>query len=355
MNKITVWHIITGLGRGGAEKMLLELCTGLNNEAFESKVICLSSVSDMEPLFIQAGIETHVLHMRKNPVSLIRSISKTLRIFQSSRVDILHAHMTHALIFSVLLLGFNYRLPLVFTPHSIRFGSSFRSFLLWTLRPFRSTDILFSREQKRVFFRNDSVVIPNGIALPATERTLPKFEVFTFLAIGRLEHMKNHRALIPIARKLKEEYDFQILIAGTGTLKKDLERAIEESGLSETIRLLGFREDIKTLCLKSHAFIMPSLWEGFPVSILEAGIARLPVITTPVGSIPSLIDEPTGYTGNVQDFAIFMAQIMDDYDRAKERGNRLFQCIRENYSRDQFLEKHRKIYRELTQKIKSLE
>lgn len=343
-NHQKILQIITGLDHGGAEKVVLDLCTGLMEKGFVVYCLALSNKKAMYPAFEKAGIRIISLDLKKNPVSFITNLIRANKFLKSKKIDLIHAHMVHAMVFGSILRLFNRSVPLIYTPHSIQFGIWYRKWLIKILKSLRSQDVLFSTDHHSGIFKNSYEVIPNGIKISKEITVEDKFDTFTFLAVGRLESMKNHIELISITKKLIKKYSFRIIIAGEGPLRQELEKSIDENGLKDTIKLLGFRNDILSLCQKSHVFIMPSLWEGLPVSILEAGSVKLPVITTSVGSIPSLIDEETGFIGNISLFPEFMEQTIIDYDTAKRKGVGLFKRIQEEYSNVRFIDRHIKLY-----------
>lgn len=340
-----ILQIITGLDYGGAEKVVLDLCLGYLDRGHEVLCVSLSNKKAMLAVFKEAGIEVIPLQIKKNPLSLFRGWKQLRQIIRNREIQVVHAHMLHAMLFSGLLsLSGNYP-PLIYTPHNFLFGKRHRKYLIKYLKFLRTRDILFSRDHYSSLFKKDFVVIPNGIKIPPDKKKMDKFSEFTFLVVGRLEVMKNHKALIPIALQLLEQKrNFKILIAGDGTLRSELETLIHRYKLEENISLLGLRKDIRDLCRRSHAFLMPSLWEGMPISILEAASTKLPVITTPVGSIPTLIDKESGYMGELSDFPLLMSKVMDSYAVAEAKAQRLYDKVKKEYSMDHILDLHLKLY-----------
>ncbi|HRQ29478.1 MAG TPA: glycosyltransferase, partial [Saprospiraceae bacterium] len=133
-------------------------------------------------------------------------------------------------------------------------------------------------------------------------------------------------------------------IAGTGELEPLMREKCRESGLEGVVHILGFRGDIQELCSKSHVMLMPSLWEGFPIVLLEAGLSRLPVISTQVGSIAELIDHKTGYTGEIAQFEQLMTHVMENYDEAKSKGALLHERIKDQFNMEKIAAMHEKMY-----------
>jgi len=80
---------------------------------------------------------------------------------------------------------------------------------------------------------------------------------------------------------------------GEGDEKRRLERLIVELGLTETVKLVGFQKEIEHTLLSLDIFVLPSVIEGFPMILLEAGAIGIPIIASTVGGIPELIRDGT--------------------------------------------------------------
>lgn len=99
--------------------------------------------------------------------------------------------------------------------------------------------------------------------------------------IGRFEKAKNHKFLIKLMKKIVENRDDVILfLIGEGTLKQEIENQTTEMGLDNYIKFLGTRTDIPVILQMLDAVILPSLWEGVPVTLIEAQSAGVPCIVS---------------------------------------------------------------------------
>ena len=156
------------------------------------------------------------------------------------------------------------------------------------------------REELKQRFSIDNLVkIPNGIDTSRFIPNLPpepifeKYKVsdqFTLLYVGRIAYSKGLLSLLKAARIVKSSFqDFQLLIAGTGSLIKELREASKRMGLLQNVKLLGFVPDhlLPYLYAFCDIFIFPTLWEGFGYPPLEAMASGKPVIAS---SVPSLRD-----------------------------------------------------------------
>jgi colanic acid/amylovoran biosynthesis glycosyltransferase len=118
------------------------------------------------------------------------------------------------------------------------------------------------------------------------------------LCIGRLSEQKGHLTLIEAAALLQQRgVPFDLVFAGDGDLRSDIERRIDDAGLRSTVRITGWissdkvREEISLACV----IVVPSFAEGLPVVIMEAMALGKPVISTYVAGIPELVQN--GKTG----------------------------------------------------------
>lgn len=117
-----------------------------------------------------------------------------------------------------------------------------------------------------------------------------------FICIARLAGQKNHKMLVEAAASLirgdeiYSGFDAKIALVGSGPFEDSIRAMIKEYGLESNIELLGKRDDIPELLHDSKCLVLSSLYEGLPMTILEAMAAGLPVIATSVGGVPDIID-----------------------------------------------------------------
>jgi colanic acid/amylovoran biosynthesis glycosyltransferase len=114
-----------------------------------------------------------------------------------------------------------------------------------------------------------------------------------FVCVGRLAEQKGHLVLIEAAARLAAAgRDFEVAIIGDGPLRAQIERRVEELGLGDKVRLLGWRDDdgVRDEILRSRALVLPSFAEGLPVVLMEALALGRPAIATYVAGIPELVE-----------------------------------------------------------------
>lgn len=349
-NRINLLHLITGLAVGGAERVVLDLAKNSNKQKYKLWVLSMSKHTDMLEHFQKESIDIDVLHRSNSLKDFFKIISSVNSHVKKNKIELIHAHMTDSMVVAVMVKMLNPKLKIVFTSHNVTFGSKLRTWSVKLLKPFRDRDILFSEGQLSPIYKKNYEMIPNGIDISRYQLDLQKNELFTFITIGRLEKQKNHIKLLESAKVLKDKgLEFQVLIVGEGKdpiQKEKVESFIATHQLENHVKLLGVRFDIPELIVKADVFVLSSAWEGLPIVLLEAGASKLPIISTPVGSIPSLINESNGYLAD-ENFTETMEEVMHNYDEAKSRAIKLYDTVVENYSIESVVKKHEKIYEEL--------
>jgi len=348
--KTNVLFLTTGLGLGGAERVVLDICKNIDRSKFGVSVMGISSQQELLEDFYNNKIISIVLNYKKNIRSFIGSIISVSRHLDNHEIKIIHAHMFHTLIIASLLKLFKPSLKIIFTPHNSFTSMTVRRLILWILKPFRNIDTIFSESAIKFFYKKEHSIIPNGIEVnnyKVSSKSKSNFP-FTFIMIGRLEFMKNHKFIINIANQLKD-YDFRIQIVGSGLMESLLRKQVSDLNLDKKIEFLGSRKDVPSLLNNSDCLILPSLWEAFPIVLLEAGACSIPVITTPVGSVPSLVDSSNGYVVNLENFKDAMIEVMCDYEKAILKSKKLFTKVNSSYHIKDIVKQYERLYQSFEQ------
>jgi glycosyltransferase involved in cell wall biosynthesis len=136
------------------------------------------------------------------------------------------------------------------------------------------------------------IYIPNGVDI-AFFKPIPRNreEILTFLFVGRLENQKGLMYLIEAVKLLaSSRKDFRVIIVGDGSLRGALQSRVRECRLEHFFIFVGAKGKAELREYYQHAdvLVLPSLWEGFPLTILEAWASGVAVIATKVNGIPAI-------------------------------------------------------------------
>ncbi len=176
-----------------------------------------------------------------------------------------------------------------------------------------------------------SMVIPNMIRedlfLPPAEPR--QRNPFVFLWAGRLEAVKGVDLLLEAAKELADQSDqeFQVRLAGKGSLREELERKAKKLGLTARVSFLGrlSREEMQEEMKGANCFVLPSRYEAFGVVLIEAMATGLPVIASRSGGPDAMVNTDNGLLidpGSAGKLAGAMQDMMSHIDRYSARAIR---------------------------------
>ncbi len=268
-----ILHFIAskGLGRGEAYIDLVnELCKHID-------IILLIPKNALYKERIAKNIkviEYSALNSRKNPLLLMEILWK----IKKEKPDIVHTHFAKASEIFYFVNKF-LQLPHVATKHNPRKGKIYN----------KIPNVIAVSKAVRESISNDNVkIIYNGIKQEQVSSS-NKNNIFTILAVGRLDKIKGFDILIGECAKL--DFLFQLQIVGEGEERKNLETLIRKLNLEDKVTLMGFRKDIPQIMSNSNMVIMSSHSEGFSLVMIEALFYAKLFISTKVSGATEILDE----------------------------------------------------------------
>ncbi|WP_334119149.1 glycosyltransferase [Limnobacter sp.] len=159
------------------------------------------------------------------------------------------------------------------------------------------------------------------------------------VCVGRLCEQKGQLILLAAAAKLKEQgMDFQLVLAGDGEMRPEIERRIDQLDLRNNVQITGWisSEQVRQEILKSRAMVLPSFAEGLPVVVMEAMALKRPVISTYIAGMPELvIPGVNGFlcpAGDVNELAMLMETCLKaDEGTLRELGDNAQRAVLEQH------------------------
>jgi glycosyltransferase involved in cell wall biosynthesis len=306
---IKVVYVINSLGVGGAERMLCDLVTRLDPDRFQAEVICLYYAGKFSAALESSSIPVRVLDLDRRFVP--QNWLRTWRALGPG-ADVIHTHLPESNWYG-LPAGYLNRVP-------VRISHLHSVYLRWSaktkamdraIRACASLSVACSgtvRDVARELGYSDRKlrVIPNGVetarfdGLPVrgdARRMLGLPEDGPMLiSVASLYEHKGHSYLLEAMVRVREEFPQAHLLL-VGDAKEEhrtvVHNAVGRLDLRDAVWFLGHRGDVPLLLAASDVFVMPSVREGFPMALLEAGAARLPAVASSVGGIPEIIDDGT--------------------------------------------------------------
>jgi len=154
--------------------------------------------------------------------------------------------------------------------------------------------------------------------------------------VGRLEPVKGHHYFLDVARQITaRNKDVFFIIIGDGPLYESHLEYIREHEIEENVKLLGFKSDVMNYIQSMDIFLLPSIYEGIPMVLLEAMHMKKSVIASNVGGIPEVIDDAVDGilvdVGDVNQMVASLNKIMSDKVLMVELGGNAFRKIEEGF------------------------
>lgn len=274
------------------------------------------------------------------------------------RFDLIHSHAywpgVPGKILSTIL-----KIPAVFTVHGSNLldlkSKSFKAWLEKIILTKIKYDKVISTSSNFLSYKNvnkDIMVIHNGVEIDRFKSSSGSkvHQVQRLLFVGRIEEVKGLEYLIRAFKMaLKELKDIELIIIGKGSDENRLKRLVENLGIRNKIIFKHYfnYDDLIKEYLEADVFVLPSLSEGQPLTLLEAWAAKLPVVATAVGENTNMIkDGYNGYLvkpGNAKALAAAILKVIRNKNRML-MGKRGYQLVKKHYHWKKSAQKTYKIY-----------
>lgn len=348
MIDVTVVHHALRSG-GGSERVIYDLLRGLDRERFRPSLICLYDLGEWGEELRSRGVPTH-WDLMSNPYDL-RGVFTTARLLERIQTDVLYVSDG----FLNMIVG-RAAASLANTPVSVlgfhsydtvirRRSSSFRRAQLSLAdaiyHPRFSAYIALARSHKKYLVECKGLpaakisVVYNGVHLTEFQSDASPVEqrrafgvptgARTVAMIAGFRKWKSHDILLASAARIVSRMaDVHFLLAGDGPERPSLERLASTLGVAGNIHFLGKVRDIAGLLRATDVVALSSEHEAFPLSLLEAMAAGVPIVATDTGSVAEMIDDGVnGYiveVGSIDDLTDSITRLLEDPARRREMG-----------------------------------
>lgn len=382
-------HLISNLDVGGAQEVVRSLAPALSRAGASVAVATMRDGPLREPLEA-AGIPVTVVRGRSRSMvgdprafgELRRIYDDLARVVDAHRSQVVQTHLMRSLDFLVLALSRrSYRPSVIWTFHNARLD--LRADQLpgrrWLLRPkragYRGLYRRASRAAAALVAVSDDVAraidddlrpvpgrlvtIPNGVEMERyAGRAAPGARaeigipsgVPLLMCVAKMLEQKGHRHLIDALAAIGHGGEpIHVALLGDGPLREEIEARARSAGVVDRVHLLGTRPDVPRLLAAADGFVLPSLWEGLPMALLEAMAAGLPVIATSVSGTRQVVeDERTGLLvapADSAELATAMQRLATDRGLRARLGAAARDHVRAEFSVDRQAERHLELYR----------
>lgn len=351
---------------GGAQMHVLDL-TIMLQKCGHDVTILVGGDGPFIQLLNRYGIKYKLLHHLIRSIHPIRDWAATMEIYsllKQLKPDIVATHSSKAGWLG-RIAGKMLGIPTLFTAHGWSFAEGVprrqRQIYLWAEKlaaRLAARIITVSNHDLELAMRckvasaERLVAIHNGI--PDMENSLsdPQGNPPRLVMVARFEEQKDHPTLFQALAHLRDS-SWQMDLIGDGPLRPQAEAMVRELQLEHKIRFLGECKEVPRLLTHAQAFVLISNWEGFPISILEAMRAGLPVIASDVGGVcESVVDGVNGFLiprGDAILLSVRIKQLIDDPELRAQLGSAGRSLFEEKFTAEQMNDKILSLYESVIQ------
>lgn len=353
-------HMVFSFNSGGIENLLVDILNSWNNE--DSVLLCIINNEKNDRLIekIQKKNSTQVVCLGRRPGSAkYEYIKKLNELLTGFRPDVVHCHSNNVFLFTLPIKLLHPQWRFVLTIHDTntycRYG--------------RMTPVLHRLFLARIIAISDSVkveilqrgipelkvcMIYNGVDTQKFVEHKPKTsgEKKTIICVSRIyPEKKGQDILVKAAARLKcIRQDFRVLLAGEPPVEHpeyldELKEVIKKEHVEDEIVLLGNRNDVPELLSTADVYVMPSRFEGFGISLVEAMLAKVPVVASDLDGPHEIIKEQYGYLFEKEDDAM-LCQIINNILDADTSSltEKAYQYAREKFDIKVMTQNLREVY-----------
>jgi len=298
--KSNVMIITPCFGYGGLERVVIDIIEEIDREKYNiSFCTLLKPHPEMYDRIKNTGIPLYVIEKRKGID--IAVFFKLINILRKENVNIINTHDIGATLYAFMTILLMRRIKIVHTDHSqILVMKKYLWIVKYVLRNYVDLCITVSDDLKNILVKRFGVnenkieTIPNGIntekfkCVEYSSKIMHEFKIengeYIIGSVGRLTEQKGYEYLLKAMNiLLAENKKIRLIIVGDGELRSSLKDLAIQLGIDEKVIFTGNRADIPEILKIFDVFVLSSLWEGQPISIIEAMASGKPIVVTDVG------------------------------------------------------------------------
>jgi glycosyltransferase involved in cell wall biosynthesis len=339
---LSIAQFTFGLGSGGQERVVVDLAKAFLSQGHRSLVCTTMARGPLESELIAHGIPVDCLNLKVSYDP--RGILPGIRYIIKNKVDVTIIHGTIGTLIPRLSSVLAKVPAVIRVEHNVSHNKSYYHIITnKILSLFEDRIVCVSEKARQSLLEVEGAsktiveVIRNGLS---TERfgeahglIKRRGEVKRIGVVARFFEQKGHIYFIQAAEQIvKMRKDVEFCFVGDGYLRPDIEKKVVEYDLQKYCRFLGERNDVHKLLQTFDVFVLPSLWEGLPISLLEAQYCGVPCVVTSVGGNPEVVrNEHNGFVvppRNPGALATAIMRILSDGALASQfaaRGKESFQ------------------------------
>lgn len=363
--RLRILQLVSSLTVGGAEQIVLSLAERIDADRFETHVASLSVIG---PHSFQAEFERlqiPLLSLKARRLYDVDAARQVRQYVQQHQIDLIHTHLTDADIIG-RFVGRTLKLPVLSTMHNMPHNyARQRPDRYWlerlTARYLTTHLVAVSDAIRRLYIAqwgiphgrisavNNSVRMEPFLAVPTGVPTLRQYPGPVITNVARLNPQKAQHILLEAAQiVLRQIPQARFLLVGKGHLEGQLRQQAQALGIGENVVFTGVRHDIPDILAQTDLFALSSLWEGVPLSVIEAMAAARPVVVTDVGGNSELVESGrSGLLAPANDapaLAAALLTLLQDEPQRLAMGRAARERVQRLFSTERFIQGYEALY-----------
>ncbi|MCW8934258.1 MAG: glycosyltransferase [Gammaproteobacteria bacterium] len=363
--KVKVLQVIGGMYLGGAERVVHNIVKKKDDSKFDISIYCTHGIGELGDDLINDGYTVDLLG---RGTGILKTLRKVKQYVTKTKPDVIHTHSISAFLAIAPLVVFTKMPPWV---HTFHFGNypHIKKQYLYAKRlfgRFATKLVAVSESQRNAVISHLSVkpdkimTIFNGVTsnpfLGSLESRAQIRNEFAYtdddIVLSCIVVLTEQKGIPYLLNSIDKIVDanpnVKLLIVGGGPLEDELQRQVSKLRHKECVKFAGWRSDVHQIMTGIDVFVLPSLWEGLPMVLLEAMATALPVLVTNVADNLNVVGQgesgyvvPSADSDALTESAI---KLVSDMDKAKAMGQLALQRYQSKYTVNKMVSAYEKLY-----------
>lgn len=317
---------ITGLGMGGAEKVVCELADKLYESGQEVSIVYFVGEIVRRPENKEISIYKVSLN---NNLSIFKALNTVLKLVDEIQPNVIHSHMFHANMIARFVRMLRKNIRIICSSHSNYEGGRLRMAMYRLTENLCDVHTNVSDNAAKALMKAGAVknkkitTVYNGIEtnkykfdenIRADARKALSFDenLKVILTIGRIDTPKDYPTLLKAFKIVQEQQKNTVLIiVGDGPKRNEIENLAIHLAIEKNVKFLGIRDDIPQLLNACDLFVSASAWEGFGIAILEAMLCQRRIVATKTDGAMELLSSNLVDVGQPQAISKMIINVLN--------------------------------------------
>lgn len=353
---VNVLHVSRTMGQGGAEKVVYQLCKDMHTVT--------PYVASCGGAYADELKKRKIKHIRipdidiKNPLLIIKTISILYNAIRKNNIDIIHTHHRMAAFYGRILQIVLPGIKHVYTAHNVFYGK--KGLMRFALSKAEivacGNTVKKNLENEYGINKSKIKVVFNSIEPPVEtdesdrNETLDELNGILVGCIGRISKQKGFDIFVSaISIAIRKNPKIMGVLIGDGEDREIIEKLVDKLDIKSNIRFLGYRKDVPQLIKKLSFAVLPSRWEGFPLTPIEVFSAQKTIICSDIDNNLEIVQD--GKNGlvfqkeNVNDLAEKIICLAENDVLRNKLEKQAFDDYKSIYKYDLFIKKYSEVYK----------